>query len=234
MQYLIRKEVEKAYRDNATRWFRKYNSNRIMDENVFFWDIPWTPRIVSDLWILMDDRIFWQIDPDSPSQLLKELKLPEEQKDVTFVIKDRNGIFIFVNYEGWKLRHAAPCSPWSSAFGEWAVTPNSWLSFWEYRDVPHYFLDDDKKKRNGETTQEHSARLRGHINNWWTVGGSMPFSRRVLKNGIPDGYYTHIWNVNGRQASHGCIRLPALWAYIMFYERNTWSNIYYRPEYRLS
>ena len=36
MQYLIKQEVEKAYKDNTTRGFRKYNSNRIMDENVFF------------------------------------------------------------------------------------------------------------------------------------------------------------------------------------------------------
>jgi len=221
MQYLIAEEVWSAYSASTTEWFRKYNKSRIYDPNVFYGNIPWEPSIDGFNGALYDSRVVWNIDFDSPNKILSDLGLPTDQQDVAFVVKDTNGLNIFVYYEWWKLKCVCPCSPWKAAL--W-TTPTSWLEYNEYRDLSHYFLDDDRK---GETNETHNS----IISSWGTIGWSMPYARRILKDWKVDGYYTHIWDVNGRDASHGCIRLPAFWAYIMFYEGNNATNIYYRPEH---
>jgi len=221
MQYLISQEVGSAYDASTTIGFRKYNEERVYNQNTFYGNIPWEP-IIDGFWdALYDSRITWNIDFNSPNRILSDLWLPLDQQDVWFVIRDTNGIYIFVYYEGGKLRCVCPCSPGKAAL--W-TTPTSGLAYNEYRDLSHYFLDDDLKNESNET-------LNSIISSWETIGWSMPYARRILVDWKVDGYYTHIWEVNGQAASHGCIRLPALWAYIMFYEGNNMSNIHYRTEY---
>ncbi len=238
MQYLIAQEVGSAYDVSTVAWFRKFDAGNIYDPNVFFWNIPWeSPEIGNLNGTLYDSRIKGQIDLNSPNPLLQNLWLPEGQQNVGFVIKDQNGMFMFAYYQAGKLRFVAPTSPGADTLG---TTPSSGLAYGSYKNLAHSFYGDDykrKKDENGnftETIEEYNTRLETAIQQGIDIGGPMPFAHQVLKDGIPDGYYTHIGQVNGLPASHGCIRLPALWAYIMFYAGDTGANIYYKPSYQLS
>jgi len=221
IRVLIEEEVKSAYRESEQTSFRKYNSSNIQDDNVFFWNLESRANIWRYSWALYDSRIKGQFNFNSPNNLLRDLNLPLSQDNVAFVVKDNNDIFTFVYYKGWKLKYIMPCSPWTPRL--WS-TPTSWLAYGDYRDVSHYYLDDRYK----DETRRNTA-----LSQWVTIGWSMPYSHRILVDDAHDGYYTHIGDVNGKEASHGCIRLPAFWAYIMFYEADTQANVYYKPDYRL-
>lgn len=223
LRYLIAQEVQSAYSTSQTVWFRKYDASKISNDAVFFWDIPGGKPEIQSFWNewLYDPRVNGKLYINSPDELLRSLDLPQWQQNVGFVIQDQNGMYTFVYYQAGKLKYVAPCSPGSDSLG---TTPTQGLAYGSMKNLSHYFLDDDAKWQSQEV-------LQSRISQENTIGWSMPYAHQVLKDGVPDGYYTHIWDVDWRRASHGCIRLPALWAYIMFYEGNTDANIYYIPDF---
>ncbi len=222
LKYLISDELQSGYGNDRTQGFRKYNAEKVYDDNVFFWNIAWEINIQKLRWALIDTRISTTLNIFSLDEVLKYTAYDSRLWDAGFVIQDNLWNYYFLYYEGGRLKYASPTSPGSTILWE---TPNTGLEYSEYRDLAHYYLDDQNKW----LSQEELNTLRKTR----TIGGSMPYSRRVLRNGKIDGYYTHIWNVTGQKESHGCIRLPALWAYILFYDGNIGTPIHYLEDKRL-
>lgn len=216
-------EIDSAYRNNPQAGFRPYDTSKLDNPNTFFGDIGENPNIAMMDGTLFDTRIKGRINFNSPDEMLRNLWLPEGLQDATFIVQDQNGVLIFASYIWGKLRFIAPTSPGTSALG---TTPGDGLVYNDYTNLSHYYLNDEMKWLDPES-------LQAHIREGGRVGWSMPYARRILHNGLVDGYYTHIGEVNGQPASHGCIRLPAFWAYIMFYAGKANSPIYFRPDYKL-
>jgi len=233
IRYIIYKELLDAYTTRNNPHYNGYDAEKIFRSKDFFWELGNVRTYISskkqtiDTWEEVithyDNRLSGNVNFLDTTPLFVSLwKEDQATENAAFVIRDPNNNYVFMYYERDRLKYFCPASPWSVALG---TTPDEGLEVADYSDVWHFYNRD-----------EYKAFL---ANDWspsdWegNRGGPMPFSRRLLKDGAIKWYYTHIGRVTGKEASHGCIRLPALWAYIMFYDLETETPVIYSPTKKL-
>jgi hypothetical protein len=222
LRYLIYRELREWYKDAALPDFREYNAEEVWNDTAFFGGIKGKNGIEYHKGAHYDTRIEGKIKFDTPDEILSVVHQRIKSKEagnIAFIMKDKNGIDIFVYYESGKLKYLFPTTPWS----EKNPTPAN-LQVTSESKLANYFYDDAFKKyktlKNG------------------TKWGAMPYSRR-LDYQTPRGAWkyaghnTHVGNVTENGGSHGCARQSILGAYLMFYGLKTETLIYYRPELSL-
>lgn len=225
LRTLIERELINAYNTQANPEYHGFWGN-VWNDATFFGSIRGkaSNQIVSHNGAVYDNRIKGVINFDTPNELLAQVKnrVPsQETENIAFVIKDQKGVNIFVYYEAGKLKYAFPTSPGAERF---ELTPKN-MVVTNRRQLANYYQDDLYQKtrqlwRDGKK------------------GGAMPYSLRLNVvdsswNMYYDGHNTHIGKVTGKNASHGCLRQWALWAYLIFYGVKPGTVIYYRPDIRL-
>lgn len=225
LKTLIDRELKIAYR-NSNPEFLPYNKD-MRNDDVFFWNTGTSGnhiQFIEKTGTHYDDRLQWQINIENPDRILKHIeeRIPEDTSgDVAFIMKDQNGIDIFVYYESGKLKYVLPTTPGRP--GEKTLTP-AVMMVSENRMLANYYFDGEFKK-DGSLWKDGKK---------W---GTMPYSRRMnRKSGsdwIYDGQNTHIGKVAKGEGSSSCARQGALGAYLLFYGMKTWTIVYYRPELRL-
>lgn len=229
LRYLIYRELKKWYSDGVNNRFRWYNAEKVWDDNAFFGNIGSRKDrdyVYAPPSIVTDERIEGNIGmtPEAILSVVPDRLEEHETGNIAFILKDANGIYIFVYYEEGRLKYIFPTTPGSATLGS---TPDN-LQVTDRRQLANYFLDDEIKRMSETERQRYT----------WKLGGSMPYSRRLdhlTANGWEyDGHNTHVGDVIRRAASHGCARQGILWAYLLFYGMKSGTLIYYRPQLQLA
>lgn len=210
---MIKAEVAEAYKNNPQAWYPSYNSDRIDNDQVFFWNVRRNvsnqieyDRITKTHY---DNRIKGKIDFSSPDAILEKMsnRVPsmEQEWNIAFIMKDQNRVDVFIYYEAWILKYVFPTTIWSGS-----DTPSIMVVGWSE-------ASGDKR-----------------LANYWKIDGKrwpMPYSRRLstLSSDLSERYEginTHIWNVWPWKSSHGCARQWALAAAILYHTMKDWTIVY--------
>ncbi len=155
----------------------------------------WVPDVFNNKyyhWRLWTQNLEWSFIDNS---LYNKVEKYIDKKWNNAYLKKIDWKFVVILYIDWNLKLASYTSPWNPKL-KWAKNTIKWnfksiLKKYSYREMYHISWADASVKNGRWAIMPYAV----HVT-WWT--------------------FAHAWNVNWGKLSHGCIRIPLLYAKGLF------------------